>query len=269
MKLQKLYSINRSVLKLLFSCFFSIGFFVLIQAQDFLPKKPTKETSIYDGASLLSGTEKASLEQKLINYADTTSTQIVVATITSLEGHNINLYATQWAHKWGIGQADEDNGILFLIAKEDRKMAVQVGYGLEHLLTDAMSRRIIELVIAPHFKNDDYYLGIDAGTTSMMEVLSGEYQNDDTSEEGSGFPIILFLIIFILIIIILSKAKKNSGRGGGYRNSGSGPIILTGGGRTGGFGSGGFGGGGGFGSGGFGGGFGGGGFGGGGASGGW
>ena len=264
MRLQKLYSMNRSsFFKRLFSCFFTIGFFVVIHAQEFLPEKPSKETSIYDGASLLSGTEKASLEQKLINYADTTSTQIVVATITSLEGHNINLYASQWAHKWGIGQADKDNGILFLVAKDDRKMAIQVGYGLEHLLTDAMSRRIIELVIAPHFKNEDYYLGLDAGTTSMMEVLSGEYQDDDISEEGSGFPFILFLIILILIIIILSKANKNSGRGGSYRNSGSGPIILTGGGRTGGFGSGGFGGGG------FGGGFGGGGFGGGGASGGW
>ena len=111
----------------------TIGFFVVIHAQEFLPEKPSKETSIYDGASLLSGTEKASLEQKLINYADTTSTQIVVATITSLEGHNINLYASQWAHKWGIGQADKDNGILFLVAKDDRKMAIQVGYGLEHL----------------------------------------------------------------------------------------------------------------------------------------
>ena len=274
MKLQNLYSIKRNILKLLFSCFFTLGFVVVIHAQDYLPEKPIKETSIYDGASLLSGAEKASLEQKLINYADTTSTQIVVATVTSLEGQNINLYASQWAHKWGIGQADKDNGLLFLVAKEDRKMAIQVGYGLEHLLTDAMSRRIIELVIAPHFKNEDYYLGLDAGTTSMMEILSGEYQNEDISEEGSGFPIILFLIMIIfimiiLIMIILSKANKNSGRGGSYRNSGSGPIILTGGGRTGGFGSGGFGGGGGFGSGGFGGGFGGGGFGGGGASGGW
>lgn len=270
MKLQKLYSVNRSILQFLFSCFFTIGFVVVNQAQEFLPDKPTKETSVYDGASLLSGAEKASLEQKLINYADTTSTQIVVATITSLKGRNINLYASQWAHKWGIGQADKDNGILFLVAKDDRKMAIQVGYGLEHLLTDAMSRRIIELVIAPHFKNDDYFMGIDAGTTSMMEVLSGEYQSDDISDEGSGFPFILFLIILILIIIILSKANKNSGRGGSYRNSGTGPIILTGGGRTGGFGSGGFGGGGfGSGGGGFGGGFGGGGFGGGGASGGW
>lgn len=265
MKLQKLFFTNRNISKLLFSCLFTIGFTVAIHAQDYLPEKPSKETSVYDGASILSGTEKASLEQKLINYADTTSTQIVVASIISLEGRNINLYAAEWAHKWGIGQADKDNGVLFLIAKDDRKMAIQVGYGLEHLLTDAMSRRIIELDIAPHFKEGDYHAGIDAGTTSMMEVLSGAYQKDDTVEEGSAFSFILFLIIFIIVIIILSKANKNSGRGGSYRSSGTGPIILTGGGRSGGFGSSG----GGFGGGGFGGGFGGGGFGGGGASGGW
>lgn len=269
MRLQKLFLTNLTFRKMLICYLLTIGFFGHVQAQDYLPDKPAKETSVYDGANLLSGAERTSLEQKLINYADTTSTQIVVATVTSLDGNNINLYAAQWAHKWGIGQAEKDNGVLFLIAKDERKMAIQVGYGLEHILTDAMSRRIIELVIAPHFKQEDYYTGIDAGTTSMIEVLSGEYLNDELSDGRSAFPFILFLVILIIIIIILSKANKNSGRGGSCRNSGTGPIILTGSGRSGGFGSGGFGGGGSFGGGGFGGGFGGGGFGGGGASGGW
>lgn len=257
-----------------FLTYILLSFTWLVQAQDYLPEKPTLATSVYDGAHLLNASQKAALEQKLINYADTTSTQIVVATISSLEGRNINFYAAQWAHKWGIGQAGKDNGILFLIAKDERKMSIQVGYGMEHLLTDAISRRIIELVIAPYFKNGDYYLGIDAGTTSMMDVMSGEYTEKYVAEKESPFPIILFIIIFIIFIIILIKAKKNTGRGGGYR-SGTGPIILSGGGRSGGFGSGGFGsggfgsGGGSFGGGGFSGGFGGGGFGGGGASGGW
>ncbi|HIP49013.1 MAG TPA: TPM domain-containing protein [Lutibacter sp.] len=259
-------NVNKKLLLLILVLLqFSFG----IQAQDYLPEKPKLATSVYDGAHLLNTSQKTSLEQKLINYADTTSTQIVVATITSLEGRNINFYATQWAHKWGIGQEETDNGVLFLIAKDDRKMSIQVGYGMEHLLTDAVSRRIIELVIAPHFKNGDYYSGMDAGTTSMMEVMSGEYTEEYLAKKGSNFPMILFIIIFIIFVFILIKAKKNSGRGGGYR-SGTGPIILSGGGRSGGFGGGGFGGGGGsFGGGGFSGGFGGGGFGGGGASGGW
>ncbi len=265
----KRVSNKSNIARFFFGCILILGLLSPARGQDYLPDKPKKETAVYDSANLLSLSEKASLEQKLINYADSTSTQIVVSTVKSIEGRNINIYAAQWAHKWGIGQADKDNGVLFLIAEDERKMAIQVGYGLEHLMTDAMSRRIIELVIAPYFKQNDYYGGIDAGTTSMMEVLSGEYQNDATTDEGSPLPFIIFLILLILFIIILTKAKKSGGRGGGYR-SGTGPIILTGSGRTGGFGSGGFGGGsGGFGSGGFGGGFGGGGFGGGGASGGW
>ena len=237
-----------------------------VQGQN-LPDKPKKETSLYDAAGLLTVEQQLSLEQKLIDYADSTSTQIVVVTIKSLEGRQINLFAAEWAHKWGIGQKDKDNGLLFLIAKEDRKMSIQVGYGLEHLLTDAMSRRIIETIIAPYFKQGDYYRGIDAGTTVMMRVLSGEYVNDKEEESGSSIPFFVFLIIFLLIFILIIRSGKSSG-GGGYRSSGTGPIILGGG--SGGFGSGGFGGGGGsFGGGGFSGGFGGGGFGGGGASGGW
>lgn len=237
-----------------------------VNAQEvILPDKQIKETALYDDANLLDASQKASLEQKLINYADSTSTQIVVATVRSLNGKNINLYAAEKAHKWGIGQADKDNGVLFLIAKDDRKMAIQVGYGLEHLLTDALSRRIIEVVVAPYFKRGDYYSGIDAGTTSMMEILSGVYKNE-AQDSNTGIPsFVIFLILFILVFLVLSKANKNSGNGGkSIRSRGMGPIILGGSGRS----SGGFGGGS-FGGGGFSGGFGGGGFGGGGASGGW
>jgi len=234
-----------------------------IQAQENkLPENPRNETAIYDDAELLNESQRSYIEQKLINYADSTSTQIVVTTVHSLNGQNVNLFAAEWAHKWGIGQADKDNGVLFLVAKEDRKMAIQVGYGLEHLLTDAMSRRIIEVVVAPYFKKGDYYSGIDAGTTSMMEVLSGEYQNDESNSNSKAISFFIFIVFFILVVIILSKANKNSGNnsGRGYTSRGSGPIIFGGGsgGSSGGFGSGGFSGG-----------FGGGGFGGGGASGGW
>ncbi len=245
---------------------FSVAF---LQAQnDYLPDKPELETSVYDKANLLSPEQKRNLEQKLINYADSTSTQIVVVTIPSLQGQEINMYAAEWAHKWGIGQAGKDNGLLLLIAKDDRKMAIQVGYGLEHLMTDAMSRRVIETLIVPFFKKGDYYGGINAGTTGIMSILSGEYVNDHTAKESKGGSFFLFFLIFLFIFILILILRSKSGGGGGYRSSGSGPIILGGG--SGGFGSGGFGGGGGsFGGGGFSGGFGGGGFGGGGASGGW
>ena len=246
-------------------------------AQANIPPKPTLQTSVYDGAKLLSGFEKEALEQKLISYSDTTSTQIVVATVNTIQGENIALYAAEWAHQWGIGRAKEDNGVFILVAKDDRKLTIQTGYGVEHLLTDALSKRIIENIITPEFKQGNYYQGLDRGTGAIIEVLSGEYKATPQSEsEGSGIPFWLIILFFIILMIILSSRNRGGGNRGRKRNvvarSLLEAIILSRAGRGGFGGGGGFGGssgGGSFGGGGFGGGFGGGGFGGGGASGGW
>lgn len=247
----------------------------IVFAQNGIPAIPKKvdQTSLYDYAALLSTSEFNALEQKLIQYNDTTSTQIVVATVKTINGKNIALYATEWAHKWGIGDKGKDNGVFLLVAKDDRKLTIRTGYGVEHKLTDAYSRRIIEQVITPEFKQEKFYKGLDKGTTYIMSALNGEFQGTPQHENsGGGIPIVFIILFFVILIIILSNRNKGN-RGRGYRrNTGSilETIILSNSGR-GGFGGGGFGGssGGGFGSGGFGGGFGGGGFGGGGASGGW
>ena len=252
-----------------------MGFSGLAQAD--IPPKPTVQTSVYDGAKILSGFEKNALEQKLINYSDTTSTQIVVATVNTIQGENIALYAAEWAHQWGIGQAKEDNGVFILVAKDDRKLTIQTGYGVEHLLTDALSKRIIENIITPEFKQGKYYEGLDRGTGAIIEVLSGEYKGTPKRDsEGGGIPIWLIILFFIILMIILSNRNRGGGNRGRKRNDVARTlleaIILSRAGRGGFGGGGGFGGssgGGSFGGGGFGGGFGGGGFGGGGASGGW
>lgn len=229
-----------------------------------LPEKPKFQTSVYDDAGLLTPDQKTQLEQKLIHYADSTSTQIVVATILTTNGEEIGYFATNWAHKWGIGQADKDNGILILVAKDDRKMTIRTGYGMEHILTDALSRRIIETNMVPHFREGDYYGGLDEATTAIIQVFAGEYDAEPVEDVGI-IGVIFFIAFFLLILFIIYKGAKNSGNSG---SSGDffGPIILSRGGRGtwGGGSSGGS-----FGGGGFGGGFGGGGFGGGGASGGW
>ena len=93
-------------------------------AQFTIPEKPSLETSVYDYIQLLQASEKKALEQKLINYSDSTSTQIVVAIIQSTEGENINFLGAQWGQKWGIGQAQKDNGILVLLARGDRRIAI-------------------------------------------------------------------------------------------------------------------------------------------------
>ncbi|WP_397361928.1 TPM domain-containing protein [Olleya sp. R77988] len=258
-----------------------------VSAQYKIPDVPTKANpdAVYDYANLLSTSQKQALENKLIKYSDTTSTQIVIAIIPSTEGEYINYLGAQWAEQWGIGDKDKDNGIFILLARDDRKIGINTGYGTEHLMTDGMSRRIIEQDIIPYFRQNDYYGGLHRGADAIFEVMSGEYQGTRQSNSGD-FPIGAVIFLFIIFIIILISISKNRRGGNGTDNFGGGrnttrdileAIILSNSGRggyrsgSGGFG-GGFGGsssGGGFGSGGFGGGFGGGGFGGGGASGGW
>ena len=241
-----------------------------------IPEKPKFQTSVYDYINLLSESQKNSLENKLIKYSDTTSTQIVVAIIASTEGENIGYLAANWGEEWGIGQAKEDNGVLVLLAKNDRNITISSGKGVEHLLTDFASKRIIEREIIPEFKSGDFYAGLDKGADAIFQTLNGEYEGTRETESNSNFGFIIFIIIIIIFFLLLSRGNKNNKGGRNFRKRGLAntileTIILSNAGR-GGFGSGGFGSGsssGGFGGGGFGGGFGGGSFGGGGASGSW
>lgn len=242
-----------------------------------IPPKPSFQTSYYEiGTTLLDESQKKAIEQKLISYADSTSTQIVVVVVPTTDGDDIDRYKVDLAHSWGIGQKEKDNGILLLVAKDDRKVAIATGYGTEGLLTDAMCSLIIQNDILPSFKQGDFYAGIDNGTTAIIKVMKGEYKEERKNlrkgNDGGGAGIFIFIVIFIIVIIILSR--RGGGRGGNNNSGGFGStltdiLILSSLGRnSGGGGFGGFGGGS-SGGGGFGGGFGGGGFGGGGASGGW
>jgi uncharacterized protein len=242
-------------------------------AQFDIPPIPKEQTSVYDYIDLLSPSQKSHLEQKLIKYSDTTSTQIVVAIISTAKGENMGLLAPKWAHKWKIGQAKEDNGVFILLAKEDRKIWISPGYGVEHRLTAGITGQLTRDVIIPEFKKDDYYSGLDKGTDAVFEVLKGEYKGTRSSHTDDGFPviIIIFLIImFVIFLIAISKHRRGGGNNGSNGRSSSilDAIILSQmgrgsyGGRSGGFGGS-------SGGGGFGGGFGGGGFSGGGAGGSW
>jgi uncharacterized protein len=236
-----------------------------------IPNTPKTQTSVYDYINLLSKSEKNNLERKLIRYSDSTSTQIVVAIISRTEGEDVGFLATNWAHKWGIGQKGKDNGVFILVAKDDRRLSIQTGYGVEHLLTDYVATEIRTQIITPEFKKGNFYAGLDKASDAIFEVLKGEYKGNRKRKksESSSFFRIIPIIFFIILFIILSNRNNRGGRGGKRRRGFSilDAIILSNAGR-------GFGGGsssgssGGF-SGGFGGGFGGGGFGGGGSSGGW
>lgn len=241
-----------------------------VMAQFNIPEIPTNQTSLYDYGNVLQPQEKSALEEKLVRYSDSTSTQIVVITIESLKGENIGLLAPRWGQKWGIGGGKEtDNGVVILLARDERRIHISPGYGVEDRLTAGITGELVRNIIIPEFKAGSYYKGLDKGTDAIFEVLKGKYKGSRKDNKGSGIPIIVVLFFIMVFIIFISKGSKNN-RNGGTGNF-AGPsltdiIILSSLGR-------GFGGGGsssgGFGGGGFGGGFGGGGFSGGGAGGSW
>src|SRR5688572_19061 len=213
---------------------------------------------VHDEANVLSSQAKYRLESILKAEEDSTSNQIAILIIPSLEGGSLEEYSLRVAEKWKMGKREKDNGALLLISIQDRLMRIEAGYGLEGSLTDAMSSRIIRNEIAPHFRNGDYEAGVEAGLAGMIKAISGEYVNEDPLPEkrhAKKFP--LGTIIIIIIIIILASRGRRGG-GGGHWSSGRGWIGPIGGmggsgswGSGGGFGGGGsFGGGGGFGGGG-------------------
>jgi uncharacterized protein len=257
--------------------FFLIASLLLLHQLGFgqftIPPKPDFQTSVYDYAKLLNANEKAALEDKLVKYSDSTTTQIVVVTVDNINEEDIGILTPKWGHEWGIGQAKQDNGVFILLAKEERKIWISPGYGVEDKLVAGITGDIVRNIIIPEFKAGSYYNGLDKGADAIFQVLKGKYKGTriEDSNDNSIFPILLFIIIFVVIMIIASKNKG----GGNSGNSSGGPslldiIILSNMGRSSGggsFGGGGFGGS--SGGGGFGGGFGGGGFSGGGAGGDW
>lgn len=237
---------------------FSFAFSVSAQ----IPPPPTPPKLVNDFEDILTDAEEANLERKLVSYNDSTSTQIVVVTSSDLGGYDISQFAIEIGDQWGVGQGGKDNGLVIAISDANRKTFIATGWGLEGSITDVTAKRIIDQFLIPHFRNGDYYSGINEGINVIVQILSGEFDQEKLNQRNEGLPIGTIIFLIILVVIIFSTFGGGSNGGHLNRRGWSGPIIIGGGG--GGFGSSG----GGFGGGGFGG-FGGGGFGGGGAGGGW
>lgn len=249
---------------------------IVLQAKE-PPRRPVPPRLVNDYTGTLAPGEAAALEQKLVAYNDSSSTQIAIVMEQSTEGDDIFDYSLRLAEAWGVGRKGKDNGILIYIALQDRKLYIQTGYGAEGFLPDALAKRIIENVIKPAFREGRYYAGLNGATDIIMKLGSGEYTADQLQGGDEGFPwasiVIIILLLFILSWIFQRRGphrNDDDDDDGGYWRGGrydtrprGGWMVFPGGGGFGG-GGGGFGGGGG----GFGG-FGGGGFGGGGAGGGW
>ncbi len=184
--------------------FLLLGFFLVVKPA-FAATYPSPTGNISDFSGTLTQQQIATIDSSLQNYRDATGNQIAVAIIKDLGGDTVENYAVNMFAQWKIGQKDKNNGVLLLISMAEHKIKIEVGYGLEPLLTDAKSGDIIRNSIAPKFKINDYYGGILDGVTSIENVISGnEISSPKTSTNNikAGAAIIGILGWFIIPIII-------------------------------------------------------------------
>ena len=188
---------------------------------------PKLQGRVNDLAGVLTQDQIATLDSKLQSFETTDSTQIAVLIIPSLEGESLETYSIRVAEAWKIGQKERDNGAILLVSIRDHKVRIEVGYGLEEKLTDLQSGQIIRNEIVPHFRQGDYYGGIDAGTTAMIQTVRGMYQGapeeeQHTSPRSSGRLFNLLIVMLFPLFWILSATGK---WGGGFLGAGAGMLL--------------------------------------------
>lgn len=166
-----------------------------------------------DFTNSLNSSELYTLNSKLKLFDDSTSNQIVFLMINSLDGYPIESYCYETAAKNQIGSKKNNNGVLFFVAKDDRKLRIEVGYGLEGPLPDALASSILRNEVRPYFKSGDYFAGVDAGLDAIIKATKGEYKGERKGgkEKSVGFSFLFLIILFIVISLI----GRRGGRGGG------------------------------------------------------
>jgi len=208
------------------SVFLFITFFLTLPAAALeIPARP--DGRITDRTGTLSPQEVAALNQKLEGFEKETTNQIAVLLIPSLEGGSLEDFSIRLAEKWKIGQKGKNNGAILLIVKNERKLRIEVGYGLEGALPDALACAIIRNEISPRFKEGRFYAGIDAGVTAMMAATKGEYRAAKKNPRSQEFPlwlpfllVIAFVFFFIYMSAVGRKRYYHSGGSGGWTTGG-------------------------------------------------
>ncbi len=210
---------------------------------------------VVDAANLLKPEERAALEARLKAHEDRTTDQLVVATVPSLDGLTVEDYANRLFRHWQLGQKKTNNGALLLVAPNERKVRIEVGYGLEGALTDALSKVIITTAVAPQFQKGDFAGGIEAGADAMLSILTGDAEEwqrrvqvreDESTEIDPFFAFFGLVMLFLMIVHLMAwingrpyESRRRGGwivtTGGGGWSSGSGGGGWSGGSSGGGF----------------------------------
>lgn len=211
----------------------AVLFLPLIAAAYVSPGKPSG--FVNDFAGILSADQKNALETKLVQFNKDTGEEVAVVTIKSLQGDTIENYAVTLFKEWGIGQKGKDNGVLLIAAMEDRQMRIEVGYGLEGALTDLQSNWIIKNQIAPAFKTNDYYSGLNTGTDSIISAVKSEATiPSDSSGNNSGgggnlsnwFWAVFVAFFFAIRVLAFLLGRSKSWWLGGVLGAIAGIIVL-------------------------------------------
>ncbi len=187
-----------------------------------IPDKPNPPKLVNDFAGILTPGEIGNLESRLVTFDDSTSTQIAVIIVKDLGNYDANQFAYEIGQKWGVGQQGKNNGFVILVKPKTidshGQAAISVAYGLEDIVPDAICKRIVDNEMIPHFKQNDYFGGINAAVYILMDITKGKYTADQYSKKnnltrhGNYFPFIIFSFFLIIIISSLAGNKNNSNR---------------------------------------------------------
>lgn len=177
-----------------------------------IPPRPNPPRLVNDFAGIMVQSEVDQLEQKLVAYSDSTSTQILVVSMNTTGDYEISETALKFLRDWGVGIKGRNNGLVILVAKDDHKVFIATGYGMEGAVPDVIAHRIIEEVMVPAFKEGHYYTGLDQATDLIIKAAAGEYKGVPKKSSGGGS--MGTIIIVIIIIILISVIRGGGGRGG-------------------------------------------------------
>src|SRR5436190_18815569 len=215
-----------------------------LTAAEVIPPKPDRYFNDYAGVVPKAAADR--FNEQLAQFERETSDQVVVAVFPKMQSDSkVADYTQRVAQAWGVGQKERRNGVVLFVFTQDRKMFIQVGYGLEGALPDLTAFDVTEYRIKPHFRNNDYEGGLAEGIDSIFKAIRGEYKGSGKTvaerHRNAPAPSFLFFIIFVAVLMIISRMMRRLG-GYGYSSRRSGPIFLPMGGGGGGWASGGGGG---------------------------